>query len=334
MPKTTSRRSIASKKIPCNLCKKEIKEDCDDYIQCDICKKDYHFVCSDLNRREFDRLLKNESELYSCEECKEGGGEIRKELNTIKSELKKLQKLDKLDQLTESINFMSAKFDEVFKDVAENKKKISAIEKENKKLKNELQDMKTTVKILNDDRVKNDCIINGLKVEGDIKAVDAVVNLSKSVGVDLESSAFDNAYFLPNKNKTNDNKTVVVKFSSKANKNKLMAAKSKLKENESTKKVFVNDYLSKETLSLLNCAKSLKSIGYQYIYARDGKVFCKKSEISKQQIVRCEEDVEQMLLDATTNKHWSRRSMVRNRDGAVSSDDGDEDEDATYASPS
>lgn len=332
MPKTTSRRSIASKKMICNQCKKEIKEECDDYIQCDKCKKDYHFVCSDLNRREFDRLLKNESEQYSCEDCKEEGGEIRKELNTIKSELKKLQKLDKLDQLTESINFMSAKFDEVFKDVAENKKRISAVEKENKKLKNELEIMKTSVKFLNDDRVKNDCIISGLKVEGDIKAVDAVVSLSESVGVELETSAFEKVYFLPNKNKSNDKKTVIVKFSSKASKDKLMAAKSKLKEKESTAKIYVNDYLSKETLTLLNCAKSLKSIGYKYIYARDGKVFCKKSEISRQQIVRCEEDVEQMLLDATTNKHWSRRSMVCNRDAADTSDD--DDEGATYVSPS
>lgn len=37
-----------------------------------------------------------------------------------------------LHQLTESLNFMSAKYDQVLKDVEENKKKIEEMQKENK----------------------------------------------------------------------------------------------------------------------------------------------------------------------------------------------------------
>ncbi|KAI8128521.1 hypothetical protein CVS40_1844 [Lucilia cuprina] len=125
MPKKTARRSIANKQIMyCDECENEIKEETDDYIQCDKCAKNFHAQCSTLSRREFDRLLKNENEPFNCHFCKERGGEIRQELNTIKRELKKLDKLEKLDQLTESINFMSAKFDELFTDVAENKKNL------------------------------------------------------------------------------------------------------------------------------------------------------------------------------------------------------------------
>lgn len=232
MPKQSVRRSIASKKTLCAKCTKVIKEESDDFIECDKCGKILHSQCSDLSRREFERLLKNENEIYNCQFCKGDDGNIRQELNTIKTELKKLEKLDKLEQLTESINFMSAKFDEVFKDVAENKKKIKDIERENKELKGEIKNLKSSVKTLNDDRVRNNCIISGLKVSNEVKAVDAVVELSKSVGVELQPFAVEDAFFLRGKNRASETKTAVVKFSSKIHKEKLMTAKSKLKDEQ------------------------------------------------------------------------------------------------------
>ena len=56
--------------------------------------------------------------------------------------------------MTEPINFMSAKFDQVLKDTAENKKKIVEMQKENKKLKTEIQTFKNLMKELNDFKVK------------------------------------------------------------------------------------------------------------------------------------------------------------------------------------
>lgn len=336
MSKTTGRRSMANKKIiNCVICEFEIKEESDNFIECDKCGKNFHSQCTKLSKREFERLLKNEKELFICHLCKEGGGDIRKELNTIKTELKKLEKLEKLDQLTDSINFMSAKFDEVFKDVAENKKKISEIQKENKKLKTEVQTLKNSMKVLNDYRVKNDCVISNLKVDDKVNAMEAVVKLSKDVGVDFQPNAFDAAYFLKTKKQSEDGKrTVVVKFSSKMHKDQLMSSKPKLKENENTKEVYVHDFHSKETLSLLYYAKSLKSIGFQHIYARNGRVYCKKSDLGKQQLIRCEDDVDQMLLDATTNKHYKRRSMINNRElDEVNTSDDEGEDGAAYVSP-
>lgn len=106
MPKKQVRRSIANKikYILCDQCECEIKEESDDFIQCDKCGKNFHSHCSSLSRGEFERLLRNENELFNCHLCADGGGEIKSELNLIKTELKKLKKLEKLDQLTESIN--------------------------------------------------------------------------------------------------------------------------------------------------------------------------------------------------------------------------------------
>ena len=64
---------------------------------------------------------------------------------------------------------------------------------------------------------------------------------------------------------------MVVKFSSKMHKSKLISSKSKLKENENTKEVYVHDFHSKQTLSLLYQAKSLKSVSFQQMFAMDAK---------------------------------------------------------------
>lgn len=329
MPKKAARRSIANKiKITyCDKCENEIKEETDDYIQCDKCGKSFHSLCSNLSRREFERLLKNENEIFKCNFCKEEGGEIRNELNAIKTELKKLEKLEKLDQLTESIMFMSAKFDEMFKEVAENKKKLNEIERENKKLKSELKSLKSSIKTLNDYRIRNDCIISGLKVANNLSALDAVENLSKNAGVSFQKSAVEDAYFLKNKNQNNDRKTVVVKFSSKAHKAEFMSSKAKLKEDEKTKNVFVNNFNSKETMNLFYHAKSLKTIGYQFVFIKNGRVYCKKSEASKQQLIYNEDDVDKILLNATTSKHRGRRSMGQSRQAEYEDPSEGDDED-------
>lgn len=55
---------------------------------------------------------------------------------------------------------MSKQYDEILRGVSENKKKIDAVQKENKILKNEVKLLKESVQILNDERVKNNCLIN------------------------------------------------------------------------------------------------------------------------------------------------------------------------------
>ncbi|KAI8128520.1 hypothetical protein CVS40_1843, partial [Lucilia cuprina] len=189
-----------------------------------------------------------------------------------------------------------------------------------------IKTLKSSVKILNEHRIKNDCIISGLKVEESTSAVEAVKNISKEVGVLFQDNDVEDAYFLKNKSKNNDKKTVVVKFASKIHKEKLMSMKSKLKENDETKKVYVNNFNSKETMNLFFYAKALKSIGYQFIFIRNGRVFCKKTEMSKQQLIHDVDDVDAILLNATTNKHWGRRSMVISRPVEVEdSSDGEDD---------
>lgn len=310
---TKSRRSISVKKLICDQCKLQIKEEKEEFIECEY-------------------LIKNESEIFTCHFCEGGEGGLKNELMEIKT---KLTKLDQLSDIQESMQFMVKQYDEILKGVAENKKKLVQIEKENTMLKREIVNLKTSVKMLNDVRVKNDCVVSGLTAVEGTTAVESILNLSKSIDVDIKPENIEDAFFLSSNKKVGQKKTAIVKFCTKAAKDKLMSAKPKLKEIESMKSVYVNDFLSKETLELLNYSKAIKKVGYQHVFVKNGRVLYKRSDISKPQVIRSEEDVDTILLNATTTKPWKRNLNINNQTSAVDDDgtSGEEDNPLSYVSP-
>lgn len=319
---TRNRRSMKIKNL-CSQCNMELEEDDEEVIGCDKCDKKYHVVCTTLDKRKYEYLLNHESEEYVCHQCVDvNSGTLKKDLNEIKTELKKI------DHLQETMTFMSKQFDEILKGVADNKKKIEVVQKENKILKEEVKALKNSIQILNDHRVKNDCFIRGVKVESGATAVDTVLKLTSEVGVKLKSDTIEDAYFIKKRSVSNDKKSdtqaMVVKFNSKLSKDLMMSIKPKLKENETTKDVFVNDMLSRETMNLFNYAKALKNVGYRSVYTASGRVFIKRSELSKAKMIRSEDEVDKLLLEATTNKQ-KRRSQRPEAD--------DEDVNDVYLSP-
>lgn len=212
------------------------------------------------------------------------------------------------------------------------------MQKENNILRNEIKTLKGSVKILNDERVKDDCIISGVKTNDGEKALDKLLEISTGAGVNLSENEVKDAYFLKKRSNSSNNKqTMIVKFESNKSKAKMMQIKKKLKENEDTKSIFINDFLSKETLNVFKHAKSLKSVGYQSVYTYNGKVYIKRSEISKPRLVRSEEEVDELLMDATTNKFQKRRSYLvpaMVSDVANNNNDEDDDDDHSFLSPS
>lgn len=149
MLSNTGRRSLRSKKIVCAHCKLDINEDKDDYIECDKCSKLYHIICTKLDKKQYEHLLKHEEDEYICQVCDDKPDAM------ITNQLKRMEeKLDKIDRLTESVEFMSSKFDELMKSIHVNTKRIDNVEKENTILKSEIKTLKESVKMLNDQRVK------------------------------------------------------------------------------------------------------------------------------------------------------------------------------------
>lgn len=107
-----------------------------------------------------------------------------------------------------------------------------------------------------------------------------------------------------------------------------MHEKSKMKDIEEFKGVFINDFLCKESLELLNYAKSLKSVGFNFVYARGGNVFAKKDEKSRQILLRTMEDVDDQLCKSAGASR--KRNLMTDIENYNEEDD---DDDTQYESP-
>lgn len=303
----SSRRSLKIHKLICAQCKTEIDEQEEENIACDKCNKVFHSQCTKLDKRQFNLLLENESVEFKCHLCEGGDNEIiKEELLLIKN---KLNQLDQLTHIQESITFLSKQYDDILKTMVVNNKKLDEVKKENTQLKQEINYLKNNIKVLNDERVKNQCIVIGLKPDEKVSAAEAVLSFSKNIGIEMSNDTIDDAFYLNNRNKNSNKKSVIVKFDSKKSKDKFMAVKPILKEGEGENKVFVNDLLSKETLALLKYAKTLKTVGFVSVYPNHGRIFARKSGISQPRLIRNEDDVDAILLEASTIKPRMRRSM-------------------------
>lgn len=326
----TSRRSVNNKKIICGQCELTVQEN-EGSIDCDKCNKSFHVVCTRLNKRQFNHLLAHEDEDFFCDFCvpnvsnnnnnanDSGSSLVTAELSAMRMELK-----TQLGEMREAMNFMSKQYDDILRGVADNKKKIEAVQKENKMLKAEINTMKESMKYINDQRVLNDCLVTGMKVSENESAVEAVMKLSSDAGVTLQPQAIADAYFLRRNN--GNSQSVVIKFNSRKAKTDLMTIKPKLKEKEETKKVYVNDYLSRETLNLFKYAKVLKNIGFRSVYTSGSKVFAKRGELSKPRLLKSEADVDNLLSEAATYPKQQSRSRKESQ--------FEEHSDNDYQSPS
>lgn len=312
------RKSINKNKIFCVQCSLEVLES-DEALQCDVCLKTLHSQCSKLDKKEYEKLVNNTSLEYKCHFCAPS-----RDVSVYASNLTEIKtKLNQLDEIKETIQFMSSQYDAILKGVAKNTKQIKCLKKENDTLRKEVNNLKSTVKFLNDFRVKNDCIINGIKEDEKRNAVEVVLDVAKQTGADVCEDDVEEAYFLNNakQNKKQKQKSIVVKFTNKKNKQVFMNEKAKLKEIEGLKKVYINDFLCKESVQLLNHAKSLKEVGFSFIYARGGNVFVKKDPNSRQICVRTMDDVDKLLCKSASGT--SKRNIAPDLD---SSDDDDEDD--------
>lgn len=108
-----------------------------------------------------------------------------------------------------------------------------------------------------------------------------------------------------------------------------MKEKKKLKEVAEMKSVYVNDFLSKDCLELLNYAKSLKAVGFKFVYAHAGKIFAKKDVNARQILLKELDDVDQLLKSSVskTAKVSGRRAGNDNDDDEIEDETEDEEED-------
>lgn len=317
----SKRRSvnIKKKKIICLQCKTQVLES-DGSFECDSCNKTLHSQCTQLNKVEIEKLLSDDSLEYKCHFC-EPVNDNKSELNVILREMREMK---------ETMNFMSTQYDAILNGVKKNTTTIKQLQNENKVLREDVKQLKSTVSFLNNIRVQNDCIINGIQTDATAKAVDVVLGIAKTTGANICEGEIEDAYFV-NRRKQSTNSSVIVKFNNKKSKAEFMKEKKKLRESNETKTVYINDLLSKDNLDLLHHAKTLKAVGFKYIYAQNGHILVKKDGGVKATRIRSMDDIDDILMKAASgeNRHSARPGVVRQ----LSDKDDDDDEEEGFVSP-
>ncbi|XP_075158076.1 uncharacterized protein LOC142231348 [Haematobia irritans] len=239
------RKSINTQKniIVCLQCQTTVL-DSDGAIECDYCKKTLHLQCTKLNKVEVEKFLDDESLGFKCHVCEP--------TTDNKHEFKMMFK--EMRELKETMKFMSSQYDDILNGVRKNTQDIKNLQRENRNLRESNKQLTSTVAFLSEARVENNCIINGIQTDNNAKPIDVVMDIIKKSGAEISEDKIDKAYFLKQRN---NQSSVVVKFVNNRSKVTFMKEKKKLSELDDTKKVYVNDFLSKETLSVF---KSISSI--------------------------------------------------------------------------
>lgn len=310
--KTRKSLNIKKKKIICVACKTEVLES-DEAMECDSCNKTLHSLCTQLNKVQIEKLINNPSLEFKCQIC-EPCDESSSDIKTMLKEMREMRS---------TMNFMSSQYDTILKGVKKNTADVKKLQKENDILREDVKKLKSTVMFLNDIRVQNNCIINGVVAESQENAVDVVLNIAKKSGADVCEDDIDDAYFLGRSKHTNKS-AVVVKFVNNKSKTIFMKEKKKLNTLEGMKSVFVNDFLSKDSLELFKHAKSLKSVGFTSVFTSGGRIFVKRNVNSRQIRIRNMDDVDQLLLKSTNNRIKPVRGTLN--EPVLDDDDDDDDE--------
>lgn len=318
MPTKTRSLNIKKKKVICLQCKTEVLES-DDAMECDSCCKTFHSLCTHLNKVQIEALVKDPALEFKCHFCKPES-DNRDGISTVLMEMREMK---------ETMKFMSAQYDSILNGVKKNSASIKSLQKENKNLREDVKQLKSTVAFLNGERVRNDCIINGIQAETNSKPTEIVLDVAKKVGADICEVEIEDAYFI-NRNKETSKTAVVVKFINKQTKATFMKEKKKLMQIDVMKNVYINDFLTKECLEILKYAKSLKAVGFKFIYVKAGKVFAKKDDNARQIILKSLNDVDLLLSKHAVGKGARQRLSVPQDEDDGSEDDDDND---GYLSP-
>lgn len=206
--------------------------------------------------------------------------------------------------LHESQNYLSKENDDlrikIEKLEAENStllKKNELNEKAIKNLSNEVSELKFESNEQIQQKLENHFGVNGLPQLTKDESLEIVQKIANELDITLTPSDIKDVSYFNNK-KTNKhdyvfelrNKELKKEFIYKR-KTKLIYVNNNLEIfsvnsnsstiNKSSSRIFINDHLSKFNHHLFNHAKSLKNIGFKYVWYKFGKIFVKKSDVSE-----------------------------------------------------
>jgi len=281
----------------CLLCNDEIYQG--DELKCTACKEFLHFSCASLREASFRKMGKATKDNWCCVNCKSAtvcNTALNKNVNSSD------ESNEPLTCLTESVKFMSAQFDSFSKQLSEVLNTIKELKEENKclimensKINNIVKILSRKVNLLEQKAVSNNVEIIGVPESPNESCMEIVKNIADKLGVNL---SVNKAYRMYSKI-LNKPKKIIAVLDSVDNKNKIME-NMKIKKlnannfniNWGNGKIFINHELSPYNRDLFYKVRIFaKNNDFKFTWYNDFKIFIKKNENCKANIIFAETDL-------------------------------------------
>ena len=203
--------------------------------------------------------------------------------------------LTEVSEIKQSINFMSAKFDEIHEEISKVKEEMKVIKKENIMLKEENENLSFRLNEAEQYSRRENIVIYGIPDTQGENLYEIVKSISKVTGAENYDDDISITHRLPtSKGKT---RPIVIRFSKRHSRDEwLKLFKEETKRHnvgfgiplkkisdrfQSTGVVTAGDHLTPWTRNLFQKTKeATKDLRYKYAWIRDSKIYVRKNESS------------------------------------------------------
>jgi hypothetical protein len=250
---------------------------------------------------------------------------IRDELRPICLKLDSLEK--KLGDLTQSVKFISAKYDQLIEKQQKTDKKVSDVISSNAEIKRELlsTDQKADDSLKEIEEIsqylRRDCLeITGVNASDEEASVDAVKAISELLEIPPVTDA-DISIAHPLPTYSNGPPKIIVKFTRRSVRNKFYANRKKLygvetkdlptsrQELKTGSKIYIGESLTPKKRKLFGeVNRYRKDMKWRYIWTNNSKIFLKEGEQTVKHSIETKED---LIKLQSSNEAIARRTRQR-----------------------
>lgn len=283
----------------CNVCNDDIYEE--DELKCSTCNEFFHFGCAVLRESSFRKMSKTAKQKWCCAKCKFPIDAKTKSptVNVKKGNEASMLTNESFSNLTDSVKYMSDKFDsfgeqlqELLKSMKDMREENRILKVQNNNLRNDLNVLSNKLNILEQKSLDNFVEIVNVPEIINEDCKNTVKKIAKLLNVEIDVV---NAYRVQSKFNTRSKK-IVAELTSKQVKKDVMESSRKIKPTGNSveaswknEPIYINDNLTQFNRNLFYKTKIFaRDSGYKFVWFRDYKLFIKKTELTKAIVVENE----------------------------------------------
>lgn len=212
------------------------------------------------------------------------------EIKTTKDLIKEFKKLK------DSVEFISQKFDENFKQNAELKKLLNTFKSENDKLRKRVVELEGKCGEIEQISLNKGLILSGIPNQGKNEDVhDITKKVLKAINCKINNNDIEEVY-----RRGKDGSQIVINLKTEQIRDNILkkrkeATSVKVTEcnlNGENNVIYFNEYLTSYMNKLFYDARCLKNNGYKFVWVKSGKIFIRKDEKSKIIQIRNSDDID------------------------------------------